>query len=157
MARIDGEQRQLLQRGVALFNEGEYFESHEELEALWHQLREPEKTFVKGLIHAAVSLYQYGRGNSHGARVKAASCRRYLEPYLPGYEGLDLAGMLAALERFIAPLHAQPPAAPPPPPTLPPPRLAPAPPTGPGPRAARSPSTTPPPPRDGSPPDPDRS
>lgn len=102
-----------------LFNRGEYFEAHEVAEHLWLRAAEPEKTFLKGLIHAAVALCHYQRGNGHGARVKYASCRRYLEPYRPDYQGVDLEDLLAEMDRFFAALAASPRGTPPPPPLLP--------------------------------------
>ena len=91
-----------------LFNEGSYFEAHEALEAEWLRAAEPEKTFLKGLIHAAVALLQYRRGNGHGARVKYGSFRRYVDPYLPGRGGVDVADLLGEMDRFFAPLLALP-------------------------------------------------
>jgi len=112
--RLDPTQQAALDEAVRLFNAGDYFECHEVLEKPWLAAGEPAKTFLKGLIHAAVALHHYRRGNSHGARVKAASARRYLEPYLPAAAGLDLAALLRDLDAFLAPLHARP-ALPPPP------------------------------------------
>ncbi len=85
---------------LELFNAGEYFEAHESLEGLWLTAQEPEKTFLKGLIHAAVALYQYRRGNAHGARVKCASMFRYLRPYAPTHGGLAVGSLLLDFERF---------------------------------------------------------
>src|SRR5205823_11706593 len=116
---IDMAARAALDEAVELVNTGEYFEAHEVLEEPWRRAVEPARTFLKGLIHVAVSLYQYQRGNSHGARVKAASAARYLRPYLPAAAGIDVEALLAELEGFIAPLHAQPRHAAPPPPSLP--------------------------------------
>lgn len=90
-------ERRAVQEAVALFNAGEYFEAHEVLEEPWRDAAEPAKTFLKGLIHAAVSLYHFERHNVHGGRVKAASCCRYLEPYLPTWGGLDLEGLVREL------------------------------------------------------------
>ena len=120
---LNGCQRAALEEATRLFNTGDYFTCHEVLEEAWREAEEPARTFLKGLIHAAVALYQYQRGNSHGARVKSASARRYLEPYLPSCERLDLQTLLADLERFIAPLYDRPPGAPPPRPRQPWPRL----------------------------------
>lgn len=116
---LDEPQRDILNHAVELFNRREYFEVHETLEEAWRPSQEPARTFLKGLIHAAVALYQYQRGNSHGACVKTASARRYLEPYLPVCEGIDLQRLLDDLDRFVAPLHAQPRGAPPPEPQAP--------------------------------------
>jgi len=115
----DRETREALRQWVELFNAGRYFEAHEVLELPWLREVEPRKTLLKGLIHAAVALYHYGRGNGHGARVKYASCARYLEPYRPRCEGVDVEALLRDLEAFFAALLAQPRGAAPPPPTLP--------------------------------------
>jgi uncharacterized protein len=113
----------ILQRAIELFNAGRYFECHEVLEEPWLAAAEPERRFLKGLIHAAVSLHHYQRGNAHGARVKASSARGYLESFLPVHAGIDLQALLAELERFMAPLDRWPPRAPVPPPAAPWPRI----------------------------------
>lgn len=109
---------------TALFNAQDYFAAHEVLEHPWLGAKEPDRTFLKGLIHAAVALYHYSRGNGHGARVKYASCRRYLEPYRPAYGEVDLDALLDELERFYADLLALPPRTPPPSPRHPWPQAA---------------------------------
>lgn len=106
---------------AALFNAGRYFEAHEVLEHPWLHAREPEKTLLKGLIHAAVALYQYVRGNGHGARVKYASCTRYLTPYRTAFD-LDLDDLAAQMDCFFEELIRLPSGTPPPPPCCPWPR-----------------------------------
>ena len=98
---------------------GEYHAAHEALEGAWLRAPEPEKSFLKGLIHAAVALYHYQRGNGHGARVKYASCRRYLEPFRPRHAGLELEVFLGEMETFFRALLALPPGSPPPTPGAP--------------------------------------
>ncbi len=89
------------------FNRHAFFEAHEILEGPWLVAREPAKSYLKGLIHAAVALCHYQRGNSHGARVKYASGRQYLSPYLQVEGPIRLDLLLASLECFFAPLLAQ--------------------------------------------------
>lgn len=86
------------------FNGGEYFDAHEVLESPWLAAQEPGKTFLKGLIHAAVALLHYERGNAHGARVKYASCQRYLRPFGEVTDPVDVRSLLQDLERFFKPL-----------------------------------------------------
>lgn len=112
----------MVQKWVRLFNAGEYFEAHEVLEHPWLRAEEPEKTFLKGLIHAAVALYQYRRGNGHGARVKYASCLRYLSAFHPRHGGIEVTELTARMEAFFTPLLGQPPGTAPPPPNGPWPR-----------------------------------
>jgi len=116
---MDPQTRDALAEWARLFNRGEYFEAHEVLERPWLGAVEPEKTFLKGLIHAAVCLYQYRRGNGHGARAKYASCVRYLAPYQPRFGGVQVEDLVGQLGRFFGPLVASPPGTAPPPPTAP--------------------------------------
>lgn len=89
--------------------QGRFFEAHEALEGPWLRAAEPDRTFLKGLIHVAVALYHHERANAHGAAVKHASARRYLLPYGPAYGGLDLAALLEALEGRLSVSAASPP------------------------------------------------
>ena len=89
-------------RGIAAFNECDYYESHELWEELWTDYRGPSRKFYQGLIQAAVALYHFGNGNIRGARKLHASARDYLHPYAPQHLGLDLEGFLAAFDRCLA-------------------------------------------------------
>ena len=54
--------------GLEFFNQGEYFDAHEEWEELWSKFNLPDKVFVQGLIQATVSFYHLSTGNLRGAR-----------------------------------------------------------------------------------------
>lgn len=88
---------------VALFNRGEYWESHEVLEAPWRRNR---SGFFKGLILYASAFVHLRRGNAHGLGAQLRKARRELRPYRPAHLGLDVddirahaAKILDALER----------------------------------------------------------
>ena len=83
-----------------LFATGEYFRAHEVLEGPWLRAQQPEKDWLKGLIHAAVALYHHSRRNAHGARVKRASGLRYLEGAPDCWLGLELSTVRDRLERI---------------------------------------------------------
>jgi predicted metal-dependent hydrolase len=79
--------------GLALFNQGRFFDCHEAWEVVWKQAEGAERLLVQGLIQAAVALLHVERGNLRGARsVYAKACAK-LDP-LPS----DL--MEIALEEF---------------------------------------------------------
>jgi hypothetical protein len=80
--------------GLRLFNAEDFFESHEVLEDLWQETEGTSKKFYQGLIQAAVALLHFGNGNLGGARKVYTSSRKYLEPYAPLYEGLDVTKFL---------------------------------------------------------------
>ena len=64
------DRRECARRAVALFNGGDFWTAHEELEAIWRSLPDGgEARVVQGLIQAAAALLHRERGNRHGVRV----------------------------------------------------------------------------------------
>lgn len=84
--------------GVEFFNDCEFFEAHEVWEDLWSDYQGPSRRFYQGLIQVAVCLHHFGNGNIRGAKKLYFSSRKYLEDYLPRYEGVDVAKLLAEME-----------------------------------------------------------
>ena len=82
------------------FNAGEYYAAHEAAELAWHASAGRERDFLKGLVHAAVSLHHHHALNPHGARVKRDSALRYLAPYEPDYGGIAVSTLRRELRRF---------------------------------------------------------
>ena len=58
---------ELYLKGIWLFNEGEFFDCHDELEELWTEIQGEERKYIQGLIQAAVALFHFGNGNLGGA------------------------------------------------------------------------------------------
>jgi predicted metal-dependent hydrolase len=87
-----------LERGLALLRDGEWFESHEELELAWRAAPEAERDFCQGLVHVAVAWYQAGRGRRVGCERQLEKAARRLGPYAPGHRGVDVASVLAQIE-----------------------------------------------------------
>jgi predicted metal-dependent hydrolase len=79
----------LYRHGLVLFNQGAFYESHEEWEILWREAPPPEKFFLQSLIHFAVALCHWERGNPVGAQRQMDKCLRKLAGYLPRHAGLD--------------------------------------------------------------------
>jgi len=80
-----------LQRGIALFNQGEYFQCHEVLEERWAPERGPRRLFLQSLIHVAVGFHHGQRGNPAGAVRQLRKGLRKLGAYLPFWESVDTA------------------------------------------------------------------
>lgn len=106
----EAERREAVRRWAELFNAAAYFEAHEAAEEAWLAIREEERAFFKGLVHAAVACRHWQRGNPHGGRVKCRSAIAYLRPFDREYLRLDLAALLADLERFSAWMETEAPA-----------------------------------------------
>jgi len=88
--------------GLALARAGRYFEAHEAFEDAWRACSAEERDFFQGLVHVVVSSYQAGRGRPVAAERQREKALRRLAAYAPAHRGLDVAALLAALERAEA-------------------------------------------------------
>ena len=76
---------------VDLFNKGAFWEAHEALEPDWRRTR---SDFYHGLILYASAWVHQDRGNPHGIQAQLAKALPILEPYSPGYLGIEVAAIL---------------------------------------------------------------
>src|SRR3712207_6301125 len=97
MAEMDVVDR--YEAGIALIRAGAYFEAHEELELAWRAASAEERDFFQGLVHVTVAWYQAGRGRPIGCSRQLEKAARRLGPYAPVHRGLDLAPLLADVQR----------------------------------------------------------
>jgi uncharacterized protein len=86
-----------LVEGVRLFEDGQYFLSHETLEEHWAEAPEEDRNFYQGLIHLAVGFLHHGKGNTKGARLQFAKASKRLSDYPELYQQVDL----ALIRRFL--------------------------------------------------------
>jgi hypothetical protein len=89
-------------RGLALIREARFFEAHEELEVAWRAAPDEERDFLQGLVHVAVAWYQAGRGKPVATASQLGKAQRRLAAYTPEHRGVDVASLLAQLERVVA-------------------------------------------------------
>jgi predicted metal-dependent hydrolase len=87
-----------LVEGIRLFNQGDYFMSHETLEEHWVEAPEEDRDFLQGLIHLAVGFLHHGRGNAKGALLQFSKASKRLESYPDAYQGVDV----AAVRQFLS-------------------------------------------------------
>jgi predicted metal-dependent hydrolase len=87
--------------GAERFNQGDYFEAHEEWEKAWYGREGEEGRFLKGLIQVAVSLYHLESGNLVGARKVMGTALDYLQEFPARRTGVDL----EHLRQQIVPLY----------------------------------------------------
>ena len=106
------------QHGLALARAGGFFEAHEAFETAWRACADGERDFFQGLVHVVVSAYQLGRGKPVAAERQRVKALQRLAAFAPTHRGLDVAALLAALERaqadpreHLVERHLQPPVA----------------------------------------------
>jgi uncharacterized protein len=90
------------QAGLTLIRGGSYFEAHEELELAWRAAEPSERDFFQGLVHVTVAWYQAGRGRRIGTERQLEKAARRLAPYAPSHRDVDVASVLAQVERARA-------------------------------------------------------
>lgn len=82
--------------GILLFQEEEWFECHEVLEAIWRATpKGAERELLQGLIQLAVSLEHWRRHNPRGAAGQWAKAQGHLAGLPAAFGGIDLAGLIA--------------------------------------------------------------
>lgn len=88
-----------LDQALDLLRAGEWFLAHEVLEDVWRRSSGAERDFLQGMIHAAVALEHFRRGNVRGARSQAAKARQRLAraPVCRGVRAADWAARVSAL------------------------------------------------------------
>src|SRR5205809_838388 len=86
----------LLLEGIAQFNRGEYFEQHETLELLWRAERRDVRRLYQGILQVGVAFHHLRRLNHHGTVYMLTRGPRYLAPFAPECQRVDVAALIRA-------------------------------------------------------------
>lgn len=84
------EQERRFKEGMRLFNEGQFYESHEEWELVWHKVKEEDRNFYQGLILYAAFFVHLSKGRIQPALKAMAKAINRLEPYGKSHLGIEL-------------------------------------------------------------------
>jgi predicted metal-dependent hydrolase len=85
-----------IEKGVALFNDREFWHAHEAWEEIWLKATGEEKIFLQGLIQLAAAYHHVQRGTFRGGVRLFDAALRKLEPFAGGYLGIDRTEAVAA-------------------------------------------------------------
>jgi predicted metal-dependent hydrolase len=91
-----------LQRGIELFNSGEYLKCHDYLEELIPFESGQAAEFFHGLMELAAACYHIMQGNIFGARYLLTSALDLLNAYSPSFHGINVEGLVAQVEHCHA-------------------------------------------------------
>ncbi len=89
-------------RGIELFNEGHYFEAHEELEAAWRDEQGNVRRLYQGILEAGVTYLHITRGNYWGALKVYKRSMRWLRDWPDRCRGVDVGQLRRDLNAAIA-------------------------------------------------------
>jgi len=80
--------------GIAQFNRGEFFEQHETLELLWRAERRDIRYLYQGILQIGVAFHHLRRLNHHGTVYMLTRGPRYLAPFAPACQRVNVAALL---------------------------------------------------------------
>jgi predicted metal-dependent hydrolase len=100
---VVGSAREACRRGIALFDEGRFFEAHEFFEYVWKadEVDDRDRIFWKGVTQVAVGCCHAQRGNSRGALALLERAAGHLRRFPSSHGGIDTTA-LASVARSIA-------------------------------------------------------
>jgi predicted metal-dependent hydrolase len=82
--------------GIAQFNRGEYFEQHETLELLWRAESRDIRYLYQGILQIGVAFHHLRKRNHHGTVYMLTRGSRYLAPFAPRCQRVDVQHLLDA-------------------------------------------------------------
>jgi predicted metal-dependent hydrolase len=83
-----------LLEGITQFNRGEYFEQHETLELLWRAETRDVRRLYQGILQIGVAFHHLRRLNHHGTVYMLTRGSRYLAPFAPRCQGVNVERLL---------------------------------------------------------------
>ncbi|MGO9607896.1 MAG: DUF309 domain-containing protein [Candidatus Binataceae bacterium] len=108
--------------GIELFNRGEFFEAHEEMEEAMNLLGDDTSDwdFYLGLLRAAVANHKLSQGETSSAILHLRAAVKFLAPYSDRHRALKLREFRSALSAELSRLETLPAGSPP---AISPPRI----------------------------------
>jgi uncharacterized protein len=90
-----------LERGIALFNSGDYFQAHEVWEDWWRATTRPGKRTIQSMIQTAVAMHHASTGNWDGAKSVMQRALRNLDGAGEMFCGVDLKRLREDMRRAV--------------------------------------------------------
>lgn len=87
-------------KGIELYNAGEFYEAHEDLEHAWMDDRTPGRNLYRAILQVGVALYQVERGNYDGALKMMLRVQQWLTPLPDTCRSVDVARLREDAERY---------------------------------------------------------
>lgn len=101
MTNCEGTLHPRAREGILLFNKGEYFEAHEELEAAWKDEKGKIRELYQGILQAAVTYLHITRGNYAGALKVYGRSMRWLKQWPQTCRGVEVGRLRNDLDAAI--------------------------------------------------------
>ncbi len=89
------------EEGIRLFNEGNYFVAHEELEDAWHIEPDPDRRLYQGILQAGLTYLHARNGNARGVFSMYDRSQVWLGPWPDLCRTIDVGRLKADLNRLV--------------------------------------------------------
>ena len=76
--------------GIKQFNQRQFYDCHDTLEAIWIEAPELDKRFYQGILQIAVGCYHLSNLNQQGAMILLGEGIKRLSEYQPVYYDIDV-------------------------------------------------------------------
>ncbi|MGL5075134.1 MAG: DUF309 domain-containing protein [Waterburya sp.] len=97
------------ERAIAEFNQQQFYDCHDTLEAIWVEAPEADKRFYQGILQVAVGCYHLSNDNLRGAIILLGEAIRRLYDYQPVYEDVNVELLLEQANQLLQTLQQLPP------------------------------------------------
>ncbi len=95
-----------IEKGIQFFNEGCYFEAHEEWEKYWRNLTDSdEKLFIQGMIKISAALYHFKKKNYIGSKKLLESGINLLTEHIDAKINIDKNALVESINLFFKKLR----------------------------------------------------
>lgn len=92
-------------QGIEQFNQEEFYDCHDTLEAIWMDAIATEKNFYQGILQIAVACYHLGNYNWRGAVTLLGEGVRRLSYFQPSYADIDVSGLVSQSYQLLQQLQ----------------------------------------------------
>ena len=92
-------------QGIAQFNDREYYDCHDTLEALWMDSVDPDRKFYQGVLQIAVACYHLHNHNFQGASILLGEGMGRLRYYQPVYGEIDVSELIQQSNNLLQTLQ----------------------------------------------------
>lgn len=82
------------QKGVSEFNQGEFYDCHDTMEAIWMVVDHDEKPFYQGILQISVAFYHLGNLNWRGGAILLGEGISRLRKFEPVHEQIEVEGFV---------------------------------------------------------------
>ena len=82
-------------QGIEQFNQEEFYDCHDTLEAIWMDAIATEKNFYQGILQIAVACYHLGNYNWRGTVTLLGEGVRRLSYFQPSYANIDVSALVS--------------------------------------------------------------